>query len=125
MTRIAIVAALLAAFATVGATNAYAAPAKLSYKQARKAAQTKGDAFAGQPTKISYLFRTGPRRYSASSKWRYTVTDPDGCTGCGYDPATGTFYDTPSTETFYCSADLVVLKRGRRVVAKVDGHSCF
>jgi hypothetical protein len=97
---------------------------KLSYRDARKAAQTRADSFAGQRTSIESMFRHTRHRYSARAEWE--KVDPTGCKSCGYDPETDTFYDTPSTS--YCSATLIVryrTHRSRRPIATVDEHSCF
>lgn len=122
MRRGVLIATLLLLVGLVAAVPANAH--KLTYGKARAAAQKQADKFAGQSTSIEYMFRRSRHRYSASAEWERV--DPDGCKGCGYDPVTGAFYDTPTTE--HCSATLIVRyrsHRSRRPVATVDEHSCF
>ena len=96
----------------------------LAYREAKKAAQRKGDAVANKRTRIKSLLRTSPHRYYAQAHWKRV--DPDGCEGCGYSPETGEFYDTPVTES--CFAEIVVKfrsKHSRRTRAVLTGKSCF
>jgi hypothetical protein len=121
MRRVFLAATLLVAFLVM------AVPAEghtLSYRQAKKAAQQKGDAVANKRTRIKSLLRTSPHRYYAQAHWKRV--DPNGCEGCGYDPETGDSYDTPVTES--CFAEIVVKfrsKDSRRVRAVLTGKSCF
>lgn len=119
-----IAAAVTAAVLVLMATAAPADAHTLTYKKARAAAQKKADRFAGQRTSIEWMFRRDRHRYSARADWE--EVDPDGCQGCGYDPVTGTFYDTPVTK--YCSATVIVRyrsHRSRRPTARIDEHACF
>lgn len=99
---------------------------RLSYHQAKHAALKRGNREARKrhtKAKLDSLIRTGPRDYDAEVHWRWT--DPHGCQGCGYDPDTGQFYDTPSKRE--CDADIKVhrYKRSGRIRARIDSESCF
>jgi hypothetical protein len=105
---------------------ALAAPAsaeqRLSYTKAKRAIQAKADKFAGERTKIKAMFRTGDVSYSGSAEW--DRINPTGCKGCGYDPVTGEFYDTPTNES--CSVVIkATLRRSGRVVTAVDSSFCI
>lgn len=111
---------LVAVLATVAPAEAHT----LTYREAKKAAQRKGDALANQRARIKSLLRTSRHRYYAQAHWKRV--DPNGCEGCGYDPETGAVYDTPTTES--CFAEMVVKfrsKRSRRTRAVLTGKSCF
>jgi hypothetical protein len=82
---------------------------RLTYRRAKRAAKRKGAQIAGKPVRVSAMIRITRHRYFAQVKW--TRTDPNGCVDCGYDPYTGTTYDTPTTE--HCFADLRVRFRSR------------
>lgn len=103
-----------------------AAPAnaeqRLSYAKAKRAIQTKADKFAGERTKIKTMFRTGDLSYSGSADW--DRVNPTGCKGCGYDPVTGQFYDTPTNES--CSVVIKAnLRRSGKLATVVDSSFCF
>lgn len=96
----------------------------LTYGKAKRAAQAKGNDLAGKRVRVNSLLRTAPHRFYAQVKW--TDIDPDGCVGCGYNPSTGTTYDTATTE--YCHAELSVRFRSvtsRRTRVSTISRSCF
>jgi hypothetical protein len=96
----------------------------LKYGRAKRVAQHRADRIAGQPTTITSLFCFVDHECVASADW--TRVDPTGCKGCGYDPVSGSYYDTPETD--YCSVELKVRfqsPRSRRVVTVVTGRGCF
>jgi hypothetical protein len=50
--------------------------------------------------------------------------NPTGCKDCGYDPATGSFYDTPTTES--CSLSMVARKLpSGQIRVRIEDSSCF
>jgi hypothetical protein len=114
MRRVALTLALLAVLALP--TSVTAQGPRLSYAAAKRAAQAKADRFAGARTRITALYKLGAATYSASAEW--TRVNPTGCTGCGYDPVTGSFYDTPRKES--CSVIVKVRKRRSGRVASFD-----
>ena len=96
----------------------------LTYSKAKRAAQKRADAHAHKRTKVNSLLRQSRHRYYAQAKWSRTI--PDGCKGCGYDPATGQTYDTPTTES--CFVEISVRfksKRSRKVIARITSSACF
>ncbi|HEX5594089.1 MAG TPA: hypothetical protein VFX35_12175 [Solirubrobacterales bacterium] len=94
---------------------------RLSYAKAKRAIQAKADKFAGERTKIKTVLRVGDLSYSGSADW--DRVDPDGCKGCGYDPVTGQFYDTPTDES--CSVVIeATLRRSGKVATVVDSSIC-
>ena len=95
----------------------------IKYGKAKRAAQARANQVAGQPTRISSLYCFDFLKYcSATGEW--TRTNPTGCRGCGYNPITGQFTDTPTTE--YCSVNLEVRqRRSGRLVTRVTGTSCY
>ncbi len=110
----------------------------LSYSKAKRAAQQRADAFAGQRADVHVLrreyrrrdFSRDPHRFSASARWE--EVDPTGCKGCGvgYDPTTDTYFNIDTPSTMFCSADLAIVFRGhsrgtRRVVAQITDRACF
>jgi hypothetical protein len=102
----------------------------LSYGKARAAVQQRANAFAHQATTVNVMFRQSRHRYYAQARWQYVEQVP--CAGCGFDPATGTAYDTTFPATRFCSVELSVgyssgshSSRNRRIVARVTGHLCF
>jgi hypothetical protein len=96
----------------------------LGRDKAKRAAQRKADRFAGQRTQVNVLLRQSRHRYYGQAKWTRTI--PDGCKGCGYDPATGQIYDTPTTE--YCFVEMGIRFRSRRshrVVVRITSEACL
>ena len=96
----------------------------LSYGVAKRVAQHRADQFAGQHTNVDTLFQLSRHSYYAQATWNQV--DPTGCKDCGYDPNTGQFIDTPTTE--YCFVELKVKfrsARSRKVKAAVTGSACF
>jgi hypothetical protein len=84
--------------------------------------QAKANQVAGKKTKITSVFRLKPTVYSGRAEW--TVVDPTGCKGCGYDPNTGDFYDTPSEET--CSLSMVAKRlNSGRIRVRIEDSLCF
>lgn len=68
------------------------------------------------------MFRLSALTYSARAEW--TRENPTGCSECGYDPVTGSFYDTPTTES--CSVGLhAKLLRSRRVRVSAEDFACY
>lgn len=95
---------------------------QLNYGPAKRAMQAKADRFAGQRTAVKQLYRLKPVVYSGRAEWEHV--NPTGCKGCGYDPATGNVYDTPSTE--YCSVSMVARKLSSGVIrVRIEESSCF
>jgi hypothetical protein len=102
--------------------GAAAADPELSYAPAKRAMQVKADSVAGKRTKITYMFHLKPTVYSGRAEW--DQVDPTGCKGCGYDPVTGTFYDTPSDES--CSVSMVAKKLASgRIRVRVEDSYCI
>lgn len=94
----------------------------LSYKRAKRAVQQRADRFAGAPTKITSMYRQLNGAYSAEAEW--DRENPTGCVGCGYDPVSDSFYDTPTTES--CSVGLrAKLLRSGRVRVSVEDFACY
>jgi hypothetical protein len=117
---LAVLAALLiASLVPVAAEARY----RLTYHQAKKAAKKKGHRVAHKRVRVSTLFRQSAHRYYAQVKWKHR--DPNGCTDCGYDPGSDTFYDTPTTES--CFAEINVRRSARtgHIHASVESKSCF
>lgn len=95
---------------------------RLSYAKAKRAIQAKADGIAGTSTRITVMYRIGDTKYSGSADW--SREDPVGCKGCGYDPVTGSFYDTPTTE--YCSVSLVAkLLTSGKIRVSTESLTCF
>lgn len=104
-----------------GFANA-ATPAPLTYAPAKRAFQAKADRVAGQRTEIKSMFHLKPTVYSGQAEWRQV--NPTGCAGCGYDPATESFYDTPTTEV--CSLSMIAKKLASgRIRVRIDGSYCL
>jgi hypothetical protein len=119
---IGLVAALMAISpATASAAYHRKAP-HLSYKRAKRAIQRRANLFAGTPTKITSMYRRLDQGYSAQAEW--DRENPTGCAGCGYDPVSNSFYDTPTTES--CSVGLQAkLLRSGRVRVSVEDFACY
>lgn len=99
-----------------------AAGTELNYAPAKRAMQAKADRFAGKRTKITYMFHLKPTVYSGRAEW--DRVDPTGCKGCGYDPATGNFYDTPDDES--CSLSMVAKKLSSgRIQVRIEDSLCI
>jgi hypothetical protein len=104
------------------APQAAAAASQLSYAPAKRAIQAKADKVAGKPTKITSMFHLKSNVYSGRAEW--DQVNPTGCKGCGYDPVTGSFYDTPTTES--CSLSMVAKKLpSGRIRVRVEDLYCF
>lgn len=113
---------LLAALCLMALAAPVNAEQRLSYAKAKRAIQAKADKFAGERTKIKTMFRTGDLSYSGSADW--DRVNPTGCKGCGYDPVTGEFYDTPTNES--CSVAIkATLRRSGRVTTAIDSSLCL
>lgn len=94
----------------------------LAYTDARDSIQAEADRFAGQPTSITSLRREDRRTYAGRAEW--TRTDPDGCRGCGYDPATDQFFDTAETES--CSVEIKALRvQDGSIQLQVEASACY
>ena len=96
----------------------------LSRTKAKRAMQRKANTFAGQTTRVNVLMRQSRHRYYGQAKWTKTI--PDGCKGCGYNEATGQFFDTATTES--CFIEMYARfksRRSRTVIVRVDSESCF
>lgn len=119
--RISVTVSIAALALAVGTANAAKSPT-LSYGLAKNAIQKKADAFAGTRTKITSMFHTTPLSYSGRAEW--DKTDPVGCVGCGYDPITGSFYDTPKTES--CSISVVATRKlSGRIAVRTEDFACY
>lgn len=117
---IAVILALAALLALAGPTMA--AHPRLSYVKAKRSIQTKADRFAHASTKITSMYRLGDLTWSSRAEWKRV--NPTGCSGCGYDPATGSFYDTPTTED--CSVALRATQlRSGRVRVSTEDFACY
>lgn len=92
----------------------------LTYGKAKRAAQTKADAFAHADTKIKGLLRLSRHRYEAHAAWTRTIRG--GCKECGDNPATGEVFDTDLVED--CFATIAVALRGRRVRTRITSSEC-
>jgi hypothetical protein len=113
---------LLVALCLLAFASPVRAEQRLSYAKAKRTIQAKADRFAGERTKIKTMFRIADLSYSGSAEW--DRVDPDGCKGCGYDPVTGQFYDTPTNES--CSVVIkATLRRSGRVATVVDSSLCI
>ncbi|HEU5062155.1 MAG TPA: hypothetical protein VFT79_03255 [Solirubrobacterales bacterium] len=98
------------------------AETQLNYAPAKRAMQAKADRFAGKRTRITLMFRLKPTVYSGRAEW--DRVDPTGCKGCGYDPVTGEFYDTPSNES--CSVSMVAKKLASgRIRVRLEDSLCY
>jgi len=95
--------------------------AYLAYAAALAAIQSEADRFADRPTSITSMYRRDEVTFSGTAKWAQTI--PDGCKGCGYDPDTDAFYDTPTTES--CSIDLVATLADQTITVANDGFRCY
>jgi hypothetical protein len=102
------VLAIAAALASASAAQAHV----LTFTAAKKAAQVRADAYAGKPTRLTLILRRNAHSYRVHAQWE--VTNPAGCRGCGYDPATGTFYDKPTTESRSIALRVDCLRRHTR-----------
>jgi hypothetical protein len=97
---------------------------KIKYGKAKRVAQKRANQIAGQPTKVKSLFCFLDHKCTGSAEWTYV--DPTGCKGCGYNPVTNSFYDTPIT--VYCFVTLNIRfrsARSKRIVAATTGKACF
>ena len=122
---------ILVAFVVAPVTEAHT----LSYGNAKRAAQRKADAFAGQRVEVNSLFRMTRHRYHAQPRW--TKTETEVCRRCDYRPTGATdefgfpvygFFDTTQTVDRYCFVAMTVRfhsKRSRRLVTRVTDSSCF
>lgn len=102
--------------------SAAATSERLSYMKAKGAIQAKGDRFAGARTKVTAMYRLGNLAWSGRAEWERE--NPTGCTGCDYDPITGEFINTPSTES--CSVGLrAKLRSPGNVRVSTEGFACY
>lgn len=97
----------------------------LTYQAAHKHAKARADQEAaknGKTARITTMLREAKRKFYAQAEWKYQ--DPHGCSQCGYDPNTDTFYDTPTTVD--CSVDIIVTrsKTTGKIRARLDGKFC-
>ena len=98
------------------------ANSQLNYAPAKRAMQAKADQVAGKRTKVTSVYRLKPTVYSGQAEW--INVDPTGCKGCGYDPNTGKFYDTPSEES--CSLSMVAKKlNSGQIRVRIENSLCF
>jgi hypothetical protein len=94
----------------------------LAYADARKAIQAEADRFAGQPTSVTSLSRQDAQTYSGRAEWKRI--NPTGCKGCGYDPGTNKFFDTPETES--CSVELKARRLGDDSIrVDIESSACY
>lgn len=103
---------------------AAAAPAaqRLSYNRAQRAVQAKADQFAGERTRLTAMDRVGALIFTGRAEW--DRVDPNGCKGCDYDPASGTFLDTPINES--CSVEVVVkLRSSGALRVSAEEFACY
>jgi hypothetical protein len=122
MYRRGIWAALAIAVAGLVVAQPVVAAQQLNYAPAKRAMQAKADKFAGKRTKIASMFRLKPTVYSGRAEWEHV--NPTGCKGCGYDPVTGSFYDTPTTE--YCSLSMVAKKLASgQIRVRIEDSFCL
>ncbi len=113
---------LVVAILLLGATSSSASTPQLGYGAAKKAVQAKADKFAGAPTRITAMYKRLNGIYSAVAEWKRV--NPVGCPGCGYDPATGDFYDEPRTEA--CSISLIAKRKpSRQIVVRAESFACY
>jgi hypothetical protein len=104
------------------APQAAAAASQLSYAPAKRAMQAKADKVAGKRTKITSMFHLKSTVYSGQAAWEHV--NPTGCKGCGYDPATGSFYDTPTNES--CSLSMVAKKLpSGQIRVRIENSFCL
>lgn len=102
--------------------EAAAAASQLGYAPAKRAMQAKANKVAGKRTKITSMFHLKPNVYSGQAKWERV--NSTGCKGCGYDPATGSFYDTPTDES--CSLSMVAKKlKSGQIRVRIEDSYCF
>ena len=97
----------------------------LKYGKAKRAAQNRADAFAGQQTTVDFLVRESDHRFYGEAEW--TRVNPTGCKECVWDPITGTLYPTPTTETCYVDLNVRFKSRpgSRKVRAAITSSACF
>jgi hypothetical protein len=96
----------------------------LTYRKARRAAQHAADRFAHQPTKVRAMTRETKHRWTSESEW--ILVDRHGCPGCGYDPTTDRYYDTP--RAYSCTVDFTIrfrTKRSHRVKTAMTSFQCL
>ncbi|HEX8690064.1 MAG TPA: hypothetical protein VF729_07460 [Solirubrobacterales bacterium] len=95
---------------------------RLSYAKAKRVVQSAANNFAGTVTQVTVMYRLGDLTWSARAEW--TRENPKGCVGCGFDPVTGDFYDTPTTES--CTVGLRAKQlRSGRVRVSTEDFSCY
>jgi hypothetical protein len=84
--------------------------------------QAKADRVAGESTRITSMFHLKPNVYSGRAEW--DRVNPAGCKGCGYDPATGSFYDIPTNES--CSLSMIAKKlQSGQIRVRIEDSYCF
>jgi hypothetical protein len=111
----------LSALALLAPATAGAQP-RLSYGRAKAAVQVKANKIAGRPTRVTTMIRVDATTYGASAEWEQV--NPHGCPGCGYDPATGTFFDEPRTESCSVHVHARLLSSGR-IRVSLEDSLCF
>lgn len=116
--RVVVLAAVLGLLIAQGAM----ATTQLNYAPAKRAMQVKADQLAGKRTKITSMFHLKPTVYSGTAEWEQV--NPSGCKGCGYDPVTGSFYDTPVTESCLLSMIAKKLPSGR-IQVRIENSYCL
>lgn len=118
---IAIVLALVGLLAVASLSPA-ANQSRLTYAKAKRAIQAKADRFAGTSTEITAMYRRGALSWSGRGEWKRV--NPTGCTGCDYDPITGEFVNTPSTES--CSVEVLAkLAPSGKTQVSTENFSCY
>jgi hypothetical protein len=98
------------------------AKSTLTYTAAKRAAVHRGTQIAGQPVTPKTLIREGARKFFAQVTW--TRHDPAGCQGCGYDPDTGTFYDTPTDTSCFMDLNVTLRRHHEHPTVRVQDRSC-
>lgn len=96
----------------------------IKYGKAKRVAQQRADRIAGQGTTVKSLFCFLDHQCSGSAEWSYV--DPVGCKGCGYNPVTNSFYDTPITVQCFVNLKIKFQSaRSNRIVVAVTGQACI
>ena len=97
---------------------------RLKYERAKRAAQNRADAHAGQRTTVYLIVRDSNHRFYAEAEW--TRVNPTGCQECAWDPATGTLHPTPTIETCYVDLNIRFQLRpgSRRVRTFITSSTC-
>ena len=97
----------------------------LKYGKAKRAAQKRANASAGQQTTLDFLVRQSNHQFYGEASW--TRVNPTGCGECAWDPTTGTLNPTPTIETCYVDLNVrfKLRPRSHKVRAFVPSRACF